>query len=262
MKKLLITILMISPAFAFAQDAEKPAKTKMMYSVHEDQVKPSMYMEYEKICKELVSLMKEHNIEDGGWLTTSTDDYRYWYLSPKSSMADLDKNVFKTLTEKIGKDKMNDLWARMDKCYDKHGSFMITMDTELTYMPSGIDQNPEGETWREFHFWHFTPENEEAAWKVAKEITTLVASVKSPLNYRVYRSGFGTVGTYYLVAFAAKDEADFAAKFAKHRELGGQNLLTKLNELRALTDKYEEVEGQVRNDLSYKPQTKVSATRK
>ena len=90
----------------------------------------------------------------------------------------------------------------------------------------------------------------------------MTASVNSPLHYRVYRSGFGTVGTYYLVAFAAKDAIDFETRFAKHRELGGENLMGKLQELRSLTEKYEEVEGMVRPDLSYMPQTKVSAVRK
>ena len=63
MRKLKIWILgiiLVAPLALIGQEAPK------MYWVHEDQVKPSMVMEYEKITKELVDNCKKHNIQTLG----------------------------------------------------------------------------------------------------------------------------------------------------------------------------------------------------
>jgi len=45
--------------------AEKPEKPKkQLVNIHVDEVKPSMYLEYEKISKELVALCTKHGIDD------------------------------------------------------------------------------------------------------------------------------------------------------------------------------------------------------
>ncbi len=247
MKKLLMIALLV-PAMALAQE-----KTKVHFTVHEDQVKPGMRAEYEATLGELISLLKEHNIADANWLTSVTNDNRYWYVSPVENMADLDKSAFKTLNEKVGEDKMNDLWGRMDKCYDNHGTFMVTLDKELSYQPGGINQNPEGRNWREYHFWHYPAGNDEAVTAKAAEIKAALAAKTSPLHYRVYRSGFGVVGSYVLVAFAAPDAAAFHNTLKINRQLMGEEFEKLLDEFRDLCNSYEEVEGMIRNDLSYTP---------
>jgi len=259
MKKLLVALLLAAPIMGLAQQKE----TKMQaYTLHEDQVKPSMVSEYETYSKELVALMKQHNISDFGWLCSVTDDFRYWFTRPINSMSDLDKNPFAALTEKAGKDKMKALWDKMDKCYDRHGTSIVRLDHELSYQPGGIDQAPEGMPFREFHFWHVAPSNLEAFSKAASDIKALCISKKSPLHYRVYRSGFGSADNYFLVAFAAKDAASFHAKQSEARTMLGEELTKLHSALMALTLKYEEIQGSIRSDLSYNAQTKPMAEAK
>jgi hypothetical protein len=63
-------------------------------------------------------------------------------------MADIDKPLFETLAEKMGADNLNDLSTRMDKCYEIEHNYMLELDKELSYMPGGITQTPEGEDYR------------------------------------------------------------------------------------------------------------------
>lgn len=252
MKKILYFFVII-PFLGFSQvQVTKSAK----YSVHEDRVMPSKVAEYESLIKELVQLLKQHNIADADWLTSVTNDFRYFYVSPIENIGSLDKNVFASLTEKVGKDKMDNLWNRMNTCYTQHGNYILNMDHSLSYQPQGIDQNPAGKEWREYHYWYFAPSNASAAEKKAAEIKALCESKKSPLHYRIYRSGFGTMDAFYLVAFAASDGIEFEKNFAEHRRLLGDEGKKLVGELRSLALKYEEVEGMIRPDLSYRPITK------
>ena len=94
--------------FAIAQDNDTQA-----YSVHEDQVKLSMIGDYEKANKELVAKLKEHNIQDVNWITSTTQDGRYLYVSPIENMADLDKRPFAALAEKMGGEEMGAIFDSM-----------------------------------------------------------------------------------------------------------------------------------------------------
>ena len=82
-KILFISMLLMLPCVLMAQDIPT------MYWVHEDRVKPAMMMEYEKLQKELVENCKKHNIDGLRWISTSTSDQRYLYVSPINSMSDI-----------------------------------------------------------------------------------------------------------------------------------------------------------------------------
>ena len=111
------------------------------YWVHEDVVKPSMIGQYESICKELTDNMKKYNIQEFNVIVSNTSDNRYLWVSPISGMADIEKPLFKTLSEKMGAEKMDDLFNRMDKCYDIEQNYVIHLDKELSYMPGGDHPN-------------------------------------------------------------------------------------------------------------------------
>jgi hypothetical protein len=255
MKNLITALLVIAPFLCFAQSGSK----MKMYTIHEDRVKPSMVGEYESLIKELVSLLKEHSIEDGGFKASVTVDFTYRYVSPINSMGDLDKSLFATLSEKAGKEKVDGIFKKLDKCYDEHGTYIIKLDEDLSYQPGGIDPFPQGQNWREYHFWHFAPSNLEAAAEKAKKIKEFFTSKGSPVHYRVYRSGFGTVGNYFMVAFAAPDAVTFSKGIADARASYGDEYKKLIGELRRLTMKYEEVSGMIREDLSYVPVKKAGA---
>ena len=94
----ILAVLFLAPLAMTAQEAPK------MFWVHEDQVKPSMMMEYEKAAKALVENCQKHNIQTLGWITTQTDDHRYLFVSPISSMADINYDGFQPLMEAMGEE--------------------------------------------------------------------------------------------------------------------------------------------------------------
>jgi hypothetical protein len=226
-----------------------------MYSVHEDIVKPSKVMEYEGILQEMMAIVKKHKLEDTSWITLVTNNSHYSYVTPIKNYADLDKPSFvATLVEKEGKDVISNLFARMDKCYDTELDYIITLDKDLTYMPSGFTQTPEGLNYRNNHFFYVSPSNRTVMKEKMKAIKTLFVNKGSKMYYRVYKSSFGTAGEYYMVAVAAKDAGDMDKRGKENDALLGDDLQKALNELYFNALKYEKLEGNIRPDLGYSPE--------
>ena len=144
MRTLKTTLLVVLALFLMPNATEAQASTPQSYWVHEDVVKPAMLTEYETTCKELTANMKKHNIQELNVIVTQTTDNRYLWVSPINTMADIDRPVFKTLSEKMGADNMKALFDNMNKAYDIEHDYIIQMDKELSYMPGGITQTPEG----------------------------------------------------------------------------------------------------------------------
>lgn len=246
---LIIVLLTFLPFSLLAQES----KTTQSFWVHEDVVKPGMIAEYEATCKELVSNMKKHSIEEVAFIVTNTADNRYLYVSPIENMADLDKPVFATLSEKMGKEAMGALFNRMDKCYDVEHNYIITLDMNLSYQPGGINQTPEGEDYRKFHYLYVTPANRARVKEKMMAVKDMFASKGSKVHYRVYRSGFGTRGEFYMVAVAAKDEVDYAQKAMANDQLIGEDGSKVMWDLFADLLRYEEYTGRMRPDMAYSP---------
>ncbi|GAL70926.1 hypothetical protein [Jejuia pallidilutea] len=61
------------------------------YLVHQDNVKPSKLMQYEKIAKEFHEAALEHQ-PNTTWVTASSNDFKYFYITPIKNMAELDEN--------------------------------------------------------------------------------------------------------------------------------------------------------------------------
>lgn len=225
-----------------------------MFWVHEDVVKPSMVGEYEGVIKELTDNMKKFNIPEIKFIVSNLADSRYLYVSPLANMAALDKPVFATLAEKMGSDAMTDLFNRMDKCYDTEQDYVITLDNELSYQPGGIDQTPKGQDYRKFHYLHVAPGDRAMIRAKMKAVKDLFESKGSKMYYRVYSSGFGTRGDFYMVAIAAKDAVDYAQKGTENDALIGEEGGKVMGDLFGHLLKYEEVTGRMRPDLAYAPQ--------
>jgi len=245
---LLLSMLLFCPTISQAQDKSQ----KKSYRVHEDQVKLSMVSEYEKTVKELISLLKKHKVQDVSWITLNSNDSRYSFISSINGMSDLDKPSFvKTLVEKEGKEAVYDIFDRMDKCYDTELDYIITLDEELTYMPQGFTQTPEGENYRNNHMLYVAPANRAAVKEKLKAVKELFKNKESKVYYRVYKSGFGANGEYYMVAVAAKDAMDDASKGKANNELFGDEGKKVFGELFSSLLKYEDIKGWIRPDLGY-----------
>jgi hypothetical protein len=245
---LIALIIIISAGRSQAQNADR----YMMFTVHEDDVLPSMVGEYEKIAKEFMDNVKKYNIPGVKWITTQTNDFRYLYVRPISKMADLDDNKFwMTLSEKMGADKLTDLFNRMDKCYNEHVDYILRLDKDLSYMPGGITQTPAGKDYRRFYYIYTTPQNQSKLAEDMKAVKDMFQKKGSKMEYRVYKSGFGAKGDFYMVAIAAKDGEEYEAMDAANTKLIGSDGDELFGKMMKNVSEWKEVTGRMRPDLAY-----------
>jgi len=246
---LLILFMTLSPLFSFSQDS----KASQAYWIHEDRVKPGMTDEYEQIAKDLVAACKEHNIQDTQWLTMALNDNSYLYVTPMNNFADLDRDDFATLSEKMGKDNMSALFERFNTTYDEHGDYVVYLNKGLSYMPGGVAQTIEGQNYRTLYYSYVKPENNKDFVATLKKLKASFEKHDSKMHYRVYKTGFGVMGTYYMVAVAAENNLESA-------KIGDENWKTMkddfeplLKEMSKYTWKTDEKRGWMRSDLGYIP---------
>ena len=247
------TIKKLIIAFALVFILPLAIKAQQMFHVHEDVVKPSMTMEYETVLKEVLALMKEYPVEGLNVIVFQGSNNHYFYLAPINSMADLDKqSPIAKLAEKAGADKVRALFTRMDKCYDIEKDYIISLNNDLSYMPDGMTQTPEGQNYREQYKIYVTPGNRATVREKMKAIKALFTEKKSKMHYRVYNSGFGTESEYYLVSIAAKDELDMAKNAKDNEEVLGEERQKIMFDLFQNVLNIEEIEGEMRPDLTMK----------
>lgn len=246
--KTIKTTLLLAFFLCFTCNALQAQK---MYQVHQDNVKPSMMMEYEKISKDFKAACVEHNLQ-AQWLTVTMDDFRYLFVTPIENFAELDKEPFADMAKAMG-DKFGDLFERFNKCYDSHGDYIILLDEELSYMPEGISQTQEGQDYRDYYFIHYTPQNGKKIKEGMKAVKDMFATKGSKNYYRIYKTGFGSPSSYYLVASSSKDAIDSATKQKANQDVLGPDRYETFNKVMNYASKMEEVTGKIRRDLSYSP---------
>ena len=227
------------------------SQAQKRYQVHVDNVKPSMVGEYEKISKQFLEACKKHNPQTS-WITATTSDFRYMWVSPMENFAELDKDPFSDMSKAMG-DDWGKIFEDYNKCYDSHSDFIITLSESLTYMPEGISQTQEGQNHRKYYYIYFTPENTKTVYDGMKGVKDMFASKGSKEYYRVYRSGFGNPENYYLVAISSKDEVDAATRGKANEELLGDGRHEVFGKLMQGVSRMEEYTGAIRPDLGYKP---------
>ncbi len=225
--------------------------SQQMYHIHEDVVKPSMTMEYESVLKEILDITKDNPLEGINMLALQGYNNHYYYISPIASMGDLDKPGFvNQLAEKAGKEKISEIFSRMDKCYDIEHDYILLLDNNLSYMPDGITQTPQGENYREQYKIYIAPSKRAIVREKMQAVKNLYMEKQSKMHYRVYKSGFGTESEFYIVSIAAKDEMDMATKSEENRKLLGEEGQKVMYELFENVLEIEEIEGVMRPDLA------------
>ena len=135
--------------------------------------------------------------------------------------------------------------------YDVELDYILRLDEELTYMPEGFNQTPEGENYRKNHFLYVSPSNRDVVREKMKAVKDFNVKKGSKVSYRVYRSGFGSDGEYYMVAIAAKDAEHYAKRSNENQEILGDERKKVMGELWSNLLKYKVVEGWIRPDLAY-----------
>jgi len=246
----LVVLFVLMPFLSYAQDDS----TSQAYWVHEDPVYPSKVADYESYCTDLVINCKKYDIQQANWITISTDDLKYFHISPIENMGDLDKSRFSLLQEKMGEEDFNLLFDNFDNCYDNHNDYIIHLDKDLSYIPSGVTIDESSSRYRKLEIWYVTPQNLSKIIALAKDFKELYEKNNSKEYYRVYRSGFGASGQYLMVDISAASASAYEETRKKNKEVLGNErdeLYTKL--LNTIT-KVEILTGYQRPDLSFTPE--------
>ncbi|WP_411768719.1 hypothetical protein [Winogradskyella sp. A3E31] len=247
-----IKVMLCATAIAFVSMSLAQGEEKMyqMYEIHEDQVKPSMMAQYEKTAKIFADKMREHKIADGDFLTITTDDFRYLSVRPIDSLGQENPGMSE-LWEKMGQEDFSEMMSGFNPCYDRHGSYVIFMDKELTYMPEGISQTPDGKNYRKFYYIYYSPQNGSKMREAMMDVKKLFESKNSKSSYRVYHSGYGTMDSFYMIAIAGEDAVALAEKAKENDNLLGEDAGPIFQKVIGLALKMEEFTGSVRPELSY-----------
>jgi hypothetical protein len=86
------------------------------FSIHADDVKPSMESEYVAALKDFVAECKKHNLQNADWTTIRLDNGTYMYFEAITNIAALDLDSFAPLSDKMGKENFEALFDRFNKC--------------------------------------------------------------------------------------------------------------------------------------------------
>lgn len=239
--------------FSFIGIPAQENEDMQMFLVHEDRTKPAMAKKHETVDKELIGAMKNNEIPNFSWITLVTEDFRYIYLSPIEKMADLDKDPFSLLREKIGQRETDRIFDKYKGTYDAHGEYILILDKKLSYQPGGVNTTPVGKNYRHIMMYHYTPENADKAEDLAKRFLDLYTKKNSQMDYRLYRSGFGVIGSFFWIVTAAESPEHFERMREDNRILLGQEGESLWEQLAKTVSKIEIIRGYVRPDLAYEP---------
>lgn len=243
--KLFILVLFTSN-FVFAQETPPP-----MFVVHTDYVNFNKMAQYEQLAKELKDNCVEHNVQKANWLTVSTEDGRYMYVSEIKNMAELDENTMSELFEKMGNDGAGAMFSKMNECYDKHSDQIVHYIPELSYNPDGYSRD--GMNFREYHFLYYHPQNGEALGNAMESVKKMFEAKGIKNGYNVYHSGFGSDENYFMVSVSGKNSLDVAQTGEENDALLGDERKEVFFEMIQLASRYDQVNGEIRPDLSYSP---------
>ena len=98
-----------------------------------------------------------------------------------------------------------------------------------------------------------TPDNEKNFKGVMKKLKKAFEKHNSKMNFRLYKTGFGVIGTYYMVALEGVNRMESAKVGDENWELMKDDFGPLLKELRKYTWKNDEKTGWMRDDLGYMP---------
>lgn len=222
------------------------------YVVHEDVVKPSQMMNYEKASKKFAETMREHSGPESQFLAVSLDDMRYLFVSPIENMAALDNNPFASLEESMGKEAVSELFKIWDGTYETHKDYIVNLSNDLSYKSGEIYE--EGVNFRHFDYFYIDPDKSAEAKKIAKEWKELYTSKNIPYGYRVYTGGMGTEPMLMVVEWA-KSPSEYYANQEKIMEMLGDDASELYGRTLEITKRRESHEGWIRPELSFMPES-------
>ncbi len=240
MKKSILLLLVI----VFITRLGSAQTAPIMYSVHEDIVKPSMNAKYRETVKKLKAACELHKL-NFSWNSVAFDDGSFRHLSPIKGFAELEKNPFADLETKMGKEALGKLWAEFDECLESQSDFVMVTLPQFSYLsPTDAD------THRDIMYWYPLPGKGAEAEAILAEWKKLYETKKTGDGYLVLRVAFGREQIYSIVSWG-KDAADVVAKSKKTWEIIGDEGYKLWLRTLAITKRHYSKRADMLPDFSY-----------
>jgi len=245
-----VMILMAS-AFTFAQDEPKD----VLYMVHKDVIKANMVKQYEKAVNELYDQFKAHNFGMQIQFASSTDENEYFFLTPISSYADLDKTdaIWEELYKKAGEETMSAIDKQFEGCYEHHNNYVIRLNTELSYIPENPRFKPEDANFIHWDYYQIEEGKEQQAIEFAKKFKELWTNNNVGDGYNLWMADIGHDLGLIVITQSAINAVDFYQQGERLMETMGDEI-NKLNEdFMKLTRDFSHLNGKPHPEWVYTP---------
>ena len=224
-----------------------------LFTVHQDNVKPSMVDQYEKAADSLTAAFKEHSMEIPSMFTSQTDEFTYYYITPIENYAALDdmNDSWGEFIEKIGQEKWGEIEAGFEGTYFSHKDFIIRRSGELSHQPEKprlVTKDASFIHWD----WYWVEEGKSSeATEVVKKFKTLFAANNIEDQFTVWLTDIGTDYGLIVITQIATDASDYYRMVKERQELVGDEMELLYDKFVKYVKKFEHENGRLRHDLSY-----------
>jgi hypothetical protein len=247
LKTIMITCLTwaLTTFFVHAQD------NTQLFLIHEDIVIPAKSSQYDEASKSLKKALVDNNVTGFGYMSFWQNDNTVIHVQPISNYAELDKDFWKELSDKMGKDETEALFAKYEGTYHSHRDFVAVFHPDLSYKP---EQAQEGDyIFREWTFLYYDSKDEKAMFELMEEWKLLYESKNIENGYSIFTAGVGHYGPVIVVYGWAQNEQGYAENNEKNMETLGEERQALMGKTNLLIQKIETKRGWFQEEISYLP---------
>ncbi|MHC4990598.1 MAG: hypothetical protein ACYTGC_06415 [Planctomycetota bacterium] len=257
-KRWILGVAVILYSIASAGGAvQEQADQPQWYFLVEEQVKPSMMMEYEEATKQIIREMQAYEVspEKVSFSAISGPELGYVYVMPIDNFGHMDTKMadWQEVVSKIGAEKWAELEARSDKCVDHRATFHVVQRADLSFQPESPAVPQDEVKTIVYGFYYVMPGKERQLESVARRYAELYREHGLDNAWTIYQSVTGGDLPLYVVAHPARSTAEFHKRSEEIDELLGEAGKKLGEEAMACVRRIEIKDGYLRPDLSYPP---------
>jgi hypothetical protein len=234
--------------FSNAQESEKP----QMLLIHEDRVIPAQNENYMNASKNLKQALIEHNVTSYSYMSFWLYDGSVIHVSRIDNFAALDNSPWDELSDKMGEEETEALFAQYDGTYNSHRDYIAYFHPALSYNPESL-QEP-GNIFREWMYIYYNEEDQEAMINIMKEWKALYEAKGITDGYTVYTAGLGHYGPMVVIHTWAKSEVEWAKRNEEHMAKLGEERTALMGKTMPLIQKQKSIRGYFMEDISFVPE--------
>jgi hypothetical protein len=250
--------LVLWGACAFAQEA--PAKPELLV-VYQEHVKPSKGEEYTATVKDMVALLKEEKADSPAFdmWTFAAPDFTYTYVTPMSSMGDLDTMHAAWMALYKGPDKARweALDGRMSDALTGSSRKIVAHVASASYKPKKARLAEEEAKYRWFDVFTVMPGKEKDFVGLCKGLAELADKAGFGDSWNTYSVVVGDAIPTFIVVSPAKDQGDYAESDRAFTRAVGEDGKKLFAQIMAVTQHYDGHGEWYRPELSYQSPTRL-----